>query len=307
MASMSFVNPSYLIFLLLIPLFILFHIISLKTTKTTALKFANFDAIARIRGIDFFSKNLLILFLSIVVVFLFVMALAGLTVSIEVNASSYSFVIAIDTSQSMEANDIIPNRLEAAKSAARNFIDILPFGTQVGVISFSGNALIESDITETRINAKSAISDIEISDISGTDIYEAVITGSNMLKGEETGAVILLSDGQSNVADPEQIISYAKRNNVVIYAIAIGTEEGGAASYGVSKVDEEFLKSLAYNTDGQFFMATSEEELINSFASAITTTKRNARISLRDYLLIAGIILFALEYVLINSRYKQIV
>ncbi len=307
MASISFVNPSYLIFLLLIPLIIFIHIISLKTTKTTALKFANFEAIAKIKGIDFFSKNLLILSLSIIVVFVFIMALAGLTIHIDVNASSYSFVIAVDTSQSMEADDIEPSRLEAAKEAAKNFIDILPFGTKIGIVSFSGNALIESDMTETRINAKSAVDNIEISDISGTDIYEAVITSSNMLKGEDARAVILLSDGQSNVADPEQIISYANRNNVVIYAIAVGTEEGGATSYGVSKVDEEFLKSLAYNTDGQFFRAISKEELIDSFSNTIITTKKKIGINMKDYLLIAGIVLFALEYILINSRYKQIV
>ena len=119
MASISFIYPMYLLFLLLIPLFIFIHFITLKATRSTALRFANFEAIAKIKSVDFFSKNLIILFLSILIVFVLVMALSGLTLHTIAEASKHSFVIALDMSESMGAKDMSPNRLEAAKQVGQ--------------------------------------------------------------------------------------------------------------------------------------------------------------------------------------------
>ncbi len=307
MVSISFVYPTYLILLFLIPLFVFIHLVTLKATKSTALKFANFEAIARVRGIDFISKNIVILSLSILIVFLLIMALAGMRVHVLANSTEFSFVIAIDASKSMEANDMVPNRMAAAKKAATDFASRLPINTKAGVISFSGNTLIKQDLTESEDLMRAAISDIEISDISGTDIYEAVITGTNILKGENSKAIILLSDGQINVGSIVDAVEYANKNGVVVHTIAIGTAEGGETSYGLSKVDEESLMALSYNTDGAFFSAKNEAELLNSFNDAIGMTKRKVAVNISNYLIIASILLFVLEYFLVNSRYKRLV
>lgn len=308
MVSISFIYPGYLFFLLLIPLFIFIHFMTLKATKSTALRFANFEAIAKIRGVDFFSKNLMVLFLSILVVFLLIMALSGLTLHTTADASKYSFVIALDTSESMGAKDMSPNRLEVAKKAAIDFVNTVPFATKIGIISFSGNALIEQDLTESKEIARNAISGIEISQVSGTDIYEAVITGANLLKGEESGAIILLSDGQINVGSIAQSIEYANANNIMVHTIGIGTEEGGITLYGgISKIDEDSLKSLSYNTEGQFFRATDEGGFFESFNQAIEKTQSKIKINLFSYLLIVAVLLFSLEYFLISSRYKRLI
>ena len=307
MVSISFIYPQYLFFILLIPLFIFIHLATLKSTKSSALKFANFEAISRIRGVDFFSKSIFILILSIIVVFSLILAISGLTLHTTIETSSYSFVVAIDTSESMSANDINPTRLDAAKKSAVGFIDSLPLTTRAAVISFSGNALIEHDLTDSRSLLKAAITDIDISEISGSDLVEAVITSTNLLNSEETKALILLSDGQNNVGDIEQAIRYANENNVVIHTIAIGTEEGGITSFGLSKVDEESLKALAYNTEGEFFRASDGLLIANSFERAIKSTRRKTSINLSQYLLVASLLLFSLEYFLISSRYKRIV
>lgn len=307
MASISFSNPGYLFFLLVIPLLIFIHFATLKATRTSALKFANFPAIARIRGVEFFSKNILTLFLTIAVVFLLVMSLSGATLNVVIDASSYSFVVALDTSQSMEANDISPNRMEGAKESALDFVESAPLTTRIGVISFSGNVLIEQDLTNDKSLIKTAIRNIDISEIAGTDLYEAVITGTNLLKAEETKAIVLLSDGQVNVGGIEDAIEYANDNKVVLHTIAIGSEEGGLTSYGFSKLDEDSLKALAYNTDGVFSRALNKEELSNSLDEIIKKTRRKVGIELDAYLLIASIILFTIEYFLINSRYRRLV
>ena len=307
MASISFIHPQYLLFLLVIPVFIFIHIATLRSTKNIALKFANFEAIARIKGVDFFSKNIVITLLSIFIVFLLVMAVSGLTLHTTINASSYSFVIAIDTSESMGADDILPNRLEAAKEAAVSFVEALPITTRAGVISFSGNALIEQDLTESKTAIKNALQGIVISEISGTDLQEAVITGTNLLNAEESKAIIILSDGQINVGNLDDAVNYANEHNVVIHTIAFGTAEGGKTSFGLSKVDEDSLKALSYNTQGESFRALDKEELFNSFNKAIKETKRKVAIDLSIYLLIASIILFSVEYFLISSRYRRLV
>ena len=103
----SFTHPQYLLFLFLIPIFFMIHFFSLSNRKKVALKFANFDAISRIMGVDFFSKNVIILFLNSIIILFLVFALSGLTMHTTRESSSFSFVLAMDTSQSMEANDFV--------------------------------------------------------------------------------------------------------------------------------------------------------------------------------------------------------
>ena len=162
-------------------------------------------------------------------------------------------------------------------------------------------------MTDSKSLIKDAIKGIESSEISGTDIGEAVITGTNLLKGEESKAIILLSDGQINVGNIEEIITYANDNDLAIHTIAIGTEQGGETSFGVSKLDEDSLKSLAYNTGGAFFRALDKKELSSSFNSAIQVTRKKVGINLSNYLLIAAILVFTFEYFLVSSRYRRLV
>src|SRR6056297_992390 len=133
----EFVRPEFLLFLLAIPLIVLIHFYSLKTSKKKAMKFANFEAIGRVKGIDLFSKNIVILIISLLIVLFIGLAVSGITLHYRAESSSFSFVIAIDSSSSMEADDFSPNRLEVAKSTAINFIEKSPISTRIGIISFS--------------------------------------------------------------------------------------------------------------------------------------------------------------------------
>ena len=300
----TFAYPVYLFFLFLIPLLFLIHIVTLESGKRDALKFANFEAIARIRGIDFFSKNITILFLSMFLLFLLVMSVSGLTLHTQLSASSFSFVLVVDSSQSMEADDMFPNRLSVAKEVAMNFVDFSPMTTKFGVVSFSGNSFIEQDLTDNKRNVKSAIENIDVDSFGGTDFYEAVITSTNLLIKEKSRAIILLSDGQINVGSIDKMIKYANDNNIIIYTIAIGTVDGGKTAYGVSKLDEEVLRALSYNTGGEFFQAESKEELLGSFEDVMNIAERKVSINLSDYLIIFVIVLFVFEYFLINTKYR---
>ena len=303
--TINFTHPENLLFLFLVPGIIFVHFFSIHLRKQKSLRFANFEAIARIKGIDIYSKNLVLLGLSCIVIFLIVFSISGLTIQREIQTSGFSFVLALDSSRSMEANDFRPNRMEAAKRTAKAFVDAVPAGTGIGVISFSGNALIEERVTDDKSLIKGAINDINITFVGGTDIYEALITASNLLDKEENKAIILLSDGQMNVGALEEAIGYAVKNEVTVHTIAIGTLEGGQTSYGLSKLDEDSLKAISFNTGGRFFQAGNLGQLIGSFEDILDVKKKNVAFSLSNYLLIAALLVFILEYTLFNIHYKM--
>ena len=99
----AFAKPVYLLLLVCIPLVILIHFITLRKKRTNALVFANFEAIARVKGIDLLSKNIFVLFVTIIIIVLLVFSLSGIKINRTLYSSSSSFVIALDSSKSMEA------------------------------------------------------------------------------------------------------------------------------------------------------------------------------------------------------------
>ncbi len=304
MIQIVFTKSIYLFFLVIIPLIIFIHFFSLKKQRYRALRFANFDAIARIRGIEFFSKNLVMLVLTLSILASLIFSLAGAEVLTEIKASPHSFVIAIDTSQSMSADDFSPNRMEAAKKVAAEFVDFSPIESKMGIISFSGNSLIEQEMTTSKPQLREAISGIFLSGVGGTDIYGAVTSGTNLLVNEESGVIILMSDGQLNVGSIEEAIEYANQKGVVVHTLAIGTEEGGEAIYGTSKLEKEALQALAYNTGGNFYESFDEISLSNSLRNAYEESKIKIRLNIQDYLLVFAAVLIFLQYYLMNTRYK---
>lgn len=302
----SFSDPQYLFLLFTIPILLAIHFFSLNNRKKVALKFANFDAISRIQGIDFFSKNIIVLSLSLLIILSLILAISGLNVQVSKQSSSFSFVITIDASESMEANDLLPNRITAAKQTAIDFVNAVPIGVKLGVVSFAGNAYIINDMSEDKVEVKNSINNLKIEAWGGTDLYEAVITSTNLLHGEKYKAIILLSDGQINVGKIEDIIGYAQDNDIIIHTIAVGTKEGGKTPYAISKLDEDYLKSISYNTGGKYFLAENKDALSQSFSEILKLTKKKVTIKLFAYLILFAIILFILNFFLSNTRYLNI-
>lgn len=267
--------------------------------------FSNFEAMKRFHGIEFFSKNFFSLYINLLILVMLVLSLAGTSISFYADTSAYSYVIAIDNSQSMKVSDISPNRLEAAKREAKRFVDLMPVGVEIGVISFSGNTIVMQELDRSKIKAKMAIDNIDFGNIPGTNIYDALISANKLFQDRQMKAVIILTDGQLNIGDAPQIIRYANRNNLVIHTVAIGTKEGAANNYGlISKADEDFLRSLSFNTHGKFFSASDLKSLEDSFNELIYHTNREVRIDLSFYLLIGAIILFTFYWIIYNFRFR---
>jgi Ca-activated chloride channel homolog len=296
----EFVRPAYLAFFLVIPILIFFHFFTLKNLKGKALKFANFDAIARVKGIDLYSKKKSLLFFDIFFVVLLILALSGLTVFKEVDSSTFSFVIAIDSSQSMSALDFQPDRLSAAKQMAKEFVEELPLETSVGIISFSGSTILHQELTKNKQQLISKIDEIILKPQEGTDFYDLIFNSIKLLDSEKNKAIILLSDGQVNVGSTESAIENAKSEEIIIHTIGVGTIEGGEVDYGISKLDEDSLKGLAYNTGGIYFNAKDTIELEDSFKQLYSLTRKLGKFDLTSYLIIICIILFISKQFLVS-------
>jgi Ca-activated chloride channel family protein len=226
MAMLSFLYPKFLILLLLIPFFIFIYFFSIVYNKKKAVLFANFEAMERFYDLEFFSKNFLFLYLNLAVLILLVLSLAGTSVSFIAETSTFSHSLLIDNSWSMETDDVLPSRMEAAKSSAGRFVDSLPIGAEISVIAFSGDAVVMQEPTNSKILSKMAINNIDYGQVQGTNIFNALVVANKLLGDRRLKSLVLISDGQLNIGDAPQILRYATRESLTINTIAIGTREG---------------------------------------------------------------------------------
>ena len=172
--NFDFSNPQYLYFLFVIPFTILFYFYSIRASGGKSIKFANFDAIARIKGVDIYSRNINVFLLDLFIIILVVFSLAGCNLYIDRPRSSYSYLIAIDASESMGATDLVSNRFEIAKNTSINFINALPDGTNAGVLSFAENSILEQDLTNSKQDLVNSIKHISLTSVGGTDVFEVI-------------------------------------------------------------------------------------------------------------------------------------
>ena len=307
--DITFTYPSYLWLLISIPILIFLHFISLKNTRKRALKFANFEAIARITGEEILSKNIFLLFIRIITLLLVIFAAAGTVLWYEGMSSEHDVVLAIDASQSMLAKDYLPNRLEAAKDAALLFVDSIPGDIGIGVVSFSGASLIESDVTHDKDKVKNAIENITVQGIGGTDLGQAMISSTNLLVSEKRPkVVILLTDGRSNVGiSPGEAINYLNKDKIMVYTIGIGTLEGGKFIEDmdiVSTLDENMLMDIANSTDAVYYRAENEETLKNAFKDIASSSKKKLSKNVSFLLMVIAFVFLLIEWLLVNTKYK---
>ena len=301
-----FLYPSFLLFLLFVPLAILIYFLSTIYPYRKSINFPNFHAMSRISDVEIFSKNFLSLYLNIGAIIFIVLALAGLSISFQSEVGSFIYVFAIDTSSSMGTTDVHSTRLVAAKDFAKDFVTRLPT-VPIGVVSFSGDAQIIQGLESSKLLVRAAIDSVDYGVVQGTNVYDAIVAANSVFGASTLKSVILISDGQSNVEDAAKIIDYSKRRNIVVHTVAVGTSEGGETPFGtISKVNEDYLKALALNTGGKFFKISDEpgfDEVLFGLADESTGT---VHLNLSTYMLVIGLLFIVTNWGLINFRFKII-
>jgi Ca-activated chloride channel family protein len=199
--------------------------------------------------------------------------------------SSKLVVLAIDTSISMEADDVSPSRIDAAREAAAVFLDAVPEGVAVGVVGFDGTAR-ELISPTTRIEAVRRVIEGSIDHGSlgeGTAIGEAVFLGIEAIEssaeagadagggetpssGEAVGTIVVLSDGETTMGrSNDEAATAARSAGIPVHTIAFGTDAGTIQDPFAGEVpvpvNEEALAELARQTDGKAMTAVSVEQL----------------------------------------------
>jgi|TARA_B100001971_G_C18234154_1_gene565956 Ca-activated chloride channel family protein len=315
---LTFTHPAYLWFLLTIPILAFVHFLTLGHNRKRALKFANFEAIARITKREGAyhplkgptkNQNISLLIIRTAILVSLILSIAGTILWYEGQSSDFDFVIAIDASASMMADDFSPNRLVASKEAALSFMDALTSKASIGVVSFAGVSIVDQKPTDDMSFVETAIRNIKTNSAGGTDLGQAIITSSNLLGDERNKAVILLTDGQSNVGTaPERGVEYANKNGVTVHTIGVGTAAGGSflGLNITSRIDEETLEGIALSTGGSYFKAANKTSLFDAYRNIATSEERKLSLDLSVFLLIIAFILLFLEWVLVNSRYRVI-
>ena len=182
-------------------------------------------------------------------------------------------VMVMDVSRSMQATDVKPNRLDAAKASALLFVAALPAQYNIAVVSLAGNSAVRLPPTVDRAQARQAISSLKVQDSTaiGESIYSALEAlqmapkGANGDSEPAPGAVVLLSDGQNTAGrSPVQAAAAAKKAGVPIYTIAYGTDNGYVDLDGKRETvppDRELLKQLAADSGGDEFDAADQGQL----------------------------------------------
>ena len=195
-------------------------------------------------------------------------------------------LLVMDISESMDLQDFRPNRLEAAKKTAVDFINGR-FGDRIGMVVFSGEAYSLSPLTNDYGLLTSLIEEISFSMIEakGTAIGSAIAAGTNRMKDSESVSkvMILLSDGESNAGNVDPIFAaqLATAFDIKIYSIAVGKD--GMVPYGTdffgrpqmveSYLDETTLREIARIGNGQIFRA-SDGKALNSIYKQIDTLEK---------------------------------
>ncbi len=211
---------------------------------------------------------------------LLVLALGVLVVSIarparsvDVPRDEATLVLAIDVSLSMGAQDVSPNRIVAAQTAARSFLELAPEDIRVGLVAFAEFAnSVASPTTDRAIVARS-LDSLTLS--PATAIGEAIFASLDSIAaarpddGEVPAAIVLLSDGETTSGrENAEAAAAAVEAGVPVYTVAFGTDEGSVVVDGEVipvMVDEAALAAIADATGGRFFAAASAGELAEIF------------------------------------------
>lgn len=239
----------------------------------------------------------------------------------QAEGAGIDIVLCIDVSGSMMAQDFSPNRLEAAKKVANDFIDGRK-ADRIGLVIFSGESFTQCPITTDYRVLKQQIEAVNSGLLEpGTAIGSGLSTSVDRLRSSKAKSkvVILLTDGVNNggLIDPITAKEIAKAFKVKVYTIGVGTE--GYAPVPVNtamgvvmeeekvNIDEKLLKSIAVETGGKYFRATDNKSLENVYAEIDKMEKSKVQITTlhrfteKFYPFVFAAMLFIFLEVLLNT------
>ncbi|PJC48253.1 MAG: hypothetical protein CO035_04490 [Candidatus Omnitrophica bacterium CG_4_9_14_0_2_um_filter_42_8] len=280
---MNWGSPVYLNFLLFIPALAVFFIFIGIQRRKKIERFGDASLVEKLSFSKSHARGNLRKVLIVIVLSFLILALARPQIGAKLTmAKRYGvdILVAVDTSSSMLAQDIKPNRMEKAKLEISSFIDKFK-GDRVGILTFAGDSFMQCPLTLDYGAAKMFLSVIEpgIMPKPGTAIGEAI---SSAVKGfskkeRKYKVMVLLTDGEDHDTNPIGAANEAKKDGIIIYTIGIGTKKGepipiidqagNISGYKkdkrgevvMTRLGEETLRKIAMITGGKYYHATAGE------------------------------------------------
>jgi len=331
--NFEFLHPQFLWLLVLIPILAIWLFLVRKKESATL-------TISSIKGFEVKPS-----ILSKLKPFLHVVRLVALTLLIVALArprnvsvskrtktnKGIDIVMAIDVSASMLARDLKPNRLEALKKVATDFVNQRP-NDRIGIVVYAGESFTQTPITSDKRIVRNTISDIKWGQLDGgTAIGMGLGSAVNRLKESKAKSkvIILLTDGVNNTGfvDPKTATELAVGLGIKVYTIGLGTN--GTASFPYAKdprtgkllfrsspveIDEELLQYIAKETEGQYFRATDNTKLKAIYEEINKLEKTeieefkyyNYQEKYRLLVLLAGLLIL-IEVLLKNTVFKSFI
>ncbi len=330
--NVTFNNPEFLWLAVILFIIILIDY-KLKNVKNLSFKISSIKS--------FSNKSLKVKFfpllnvLRFTALFMLIVALARpqiIDVSIQTKKSrGIDIVIAVDVSSSMLAQDLKPNRLEALKEVAKEFVNDR-INDRIGLVVYAGESYTKTPVTSDKSIIINSINEIIFDGIieDGTAIGMGLATSVNRLKNSKAKSkvVILLTDGVNNSGfiDPNTSADLATSFGIKTYTIGLGSNGNarapialnpdGSFRYGLTKVeiDEQLLKEIALKTGGLYFRATDNEKLkeiydeINKLEKTEVEELKysNAKEVYRLFVL-GAVILILIEWILKTTFFKSFI
>ncbi|MBQ0117851.1 MAG: VWA domain-containing protein [Flavobacterium sp.] len=333
MKNITFLNPEFFWLLLIIPAILGWYFWK-KNDQQATLKMSSLAGFQSSPSIWGKLKPALIVLRCLALVF-FIVALArpqSTDVSNKRRTSQgIDIVMAIDVSGSMLAKDLKPNRLEALKGVASQFVGERP-NDRIGLVVYAAEAYTKAPVTSDKAVILDAIKSIKYDNIiqDGTGIGVGLATAVNRLKDSKAKSkvIILLTDGVNNSGfiDPRMASEIAKEYGIKVYTIGIGTNGMAEFPYAIApngqflfkmmqvEIDEKLMQAIAKTTDGKYYRATSNKSLekiydeINQLETSEIEEQRfyNYDEKFRTFALI-GLLIFILELILRKTIFRSFI
>lgn len=333
MEKLTFLNPEFFWLFLVIPV-VVFWFWKKKNQQSATLKMSSLDGFKGTKSVITKLKPVLNVFRVLALCSLIIALARPRTVDVSNKTKitkGVDIVMAIDVSGSMLAKDLKPNRMEALKRVAADFVQERP-NDRIGLVVYASEAYTKTPVTSDKAIILDAINSIKYDNVlqDGTGIGMGLATAVNRLKDSQAKSkvIILLTDGVNNSGfiEPETASDIAKQYGIKVYAIGIGTNGMAMFPYAVApngeflfqmmkvEIDEQLMKNIAKKTEGQYFRATSNSklaEIYNSINKLETTEIEELKFydydeKFRLFVWIAGFLLLA-EFGLRNTVFKSFV
>ena len=333
MNKVTFLNPEFFWLFLLIPIVIGWQIWK-RNEQTATLKISSLKGFKTSKSILAKLKPMLFVFRLLALSSLIIAMARPRTVDVSSKTKTtkgIDIVMSVDVSGSMLAKDLKPNRMEALKDVAENFVKARP-NDRIGLVVYASEAYTKSPVTSDKAVVLDAIRSIKYDNVlqDGTGIGMGLTTAINRLKDSKAKSkiVILMTDGVNNAGfiEPQTASDIAQQYGIKVYTIGIGSNGMADFPYAIApngqflfrmmkvEIDESLLRSIAKNTGGKYFRANSNQKLeaiYNEINKLETTEIQELKFydydeKFRSFALFAGLLLLV-EIGLRNTLFRSFI